>query len=168
MGMILRTGRSSMSCLGFCRMSNPRSRSQPAPSMYSPSAKQPATGVDINFYTTIGELSSKFDECRAVRSQFDSDHRRFLCAYMFQSATFVRPLFAFYCPLFFTKKIIMWHFATDAMFTLHDWWICVIDKLRCANDGAGSSHGRLIARPTGSLLVFPQVCRTGEWPWPTG
>ena len=26
------------------------------------------------------------------------------------------------------------------MFTLRDWWICVIDSLRCANDGAGSSH----------------------------
>ena len=63
----------------------------------------------------------------------------------------------------------MWHFATDAMFKLRDLWICVIDKLRCANDGAGSSHGRLIARwrhgrcfystrgPTGSLLVFYYV-----------
>ena len=27
-----------------------------------------------NIYTTIGELSSKFDEFLAVRSQFDSDH----------------------------------------------------------------------------------------------
>ena len=34
----------------------------------------------------------------------------------------LRPLFAFYCPLFFydKKKKIMWHFATDAMFTLRD------------------------------------------------
>ena len=30
----------------------------------------------------------------------------------------------------------MRHFAADAMFTLRDWWICVINKLRCANDGA--------------------------------
>ena len=30
----------------------------------------------------------------------------------------------------------MWHFATEAMSTLRDRWICVIDKLRCANDGA--------------------------------
>ena len=30
----------------------------------------------------------------------------------------------------------MQHFVTDAaMFTLGDRWICVIDKLRCANDG---------------------------------
>ena len=53
-----------------------------------------------------------------------------------QSATF-GPLFAFYCPLFFyEKKKKMSHFARDAMFTLLDRWICVIDKLCCANDGA--------------------------------
>ena len=31
--------------------------------------------------------------------------------------------------------------TTDAMFTLRERWFCVIDRLRCANDGAGSSHG---------------------------
>ena len=28
----------------------------------------------VYIYTTIGELSSKFEECLAVQSQFDSDH----------------------------------------------------------------------------------------------
>ena len=58
-----------------------------------------------HIYTTIGELSSKFDEFLAVQSQFDSDHGiNFYAPTCCQSATFVRPLFAFYCPLFFTGK----------------------------------------------------------------
>ena len=74
------------------------------------------------FYTTIGELSSKFDEFLAVRSQFDSDHGvDFYAPTCCQFATFVRPLFAFDCPLFIMKKkIIMWHFAADTMFTLRN------------------------------------------------
>ena len=60
-----------------------------------------------NVYTTIGGLSSKFEEFLAVRSQFDSDHGvDFSAPTCCQSATFVRPLFAFYCPLFFMKIII--------------------------------------------------------------
>ena len=56
-------------------------------------------------YTTIGELSSKIDKFLAIRSQFDSDHGvDFSASTCCQSSTFVRPLFAFYCPLFFTKK----------------------------------------------------------------
>ena len=56
-------------------------------------------------YTTIGELSSKVEEFLAVRSQFDSDHGvDFSAPTCCQSATFVRPLFACYCPLFFTEK----------------------------------------------------------------
>ena len=58
-------------------------------------------------YTTIGGLSSKFDKFLAARSQFDSDHGvDFSTPTSCQSSTFVRPLFAFYCPVFFTKKII--------------------------------------------------------------
>ena len=34
----------------------------------------PLNGYPPSIYTTIGELSSKFEECLAVRSQFDSDH----------------------------------------------------------------------------------------------
>ena len=88
-------------------------------------------------YTTIEELSSNLDEFLAERPQFDSDHCvDFSAPTCCQSANFVRPLFAFYCPLVFTEKKITRHFATDAMFTLRDLWICVIDQLRCANDGA--------------------------------
>ena len=55
-----------------------------------------------SIYTTIGGLSSKFDEFLAGRSQFDSDHGvDFYVPTCCQSATFVRPLFAFYCPLFY-------------------------------------------------------------------
>ena len=66
------------------------------------------TGISVNVYlsiTSIGELSSKCEEFLAVRSQFDSDHGvDFSAPTWCQSATFVRPLFAFYCPLFFTEK----------------------------------------------------------------
>ena len=44
----------------------------------------------------LGELSSKFDEFLAGRSQFDRDHGvDFYAPTSCQSATFVRPLFAF-------------------------------------------------------------------------
>ena len=56
-------------------------------------------------YTTIGELSSKSAEFLAGRSQFDSDHGiHFSAPTCYQSATFVRPLFGFYCLLFFYEK----------------------------------------------------------------
>ena len=56
-------------------------------------------------YTTIGGLSSKFEKCVAVRSQFDSDHGvDFSTPTCCQSTTFVRRLFAVYCTLFFTKN----------------------------------------------------------------
>ena len=58
-----------------------------------------------HIYTTIGELSSTFDKFLASRSQFDSDHGVDLYVHTCcQSATFARPLFAFYCPLFFTRN----------------------------------------------------------------
>ena len=58
-------------------------------------------------YTTIGERSSKFDGFLAARSQFDSDHGGdFSTPTSCQSATFVRPLFAFYCTLFFYEIVI--------------------------------------------------------------
>ena len=64
-------------------------------------------------------LSSKFDEFLAGRSQFDTDHSvDFYAHTCCQSATF-GPLFAFYCPLFLRKQIIkMSQFATEAIFTL--------------------------------------------------
>ena len=59
----------------------------------------------IIIYTTVGGLSSKCDKFLAGRSQFDSDHGvDFFAPTCCQSATFVRPLFAFYCPLFFYEK----------------------------------------------------------------
>ena len=59
----------------------------------------------ILFVVNIGGLPSKFDEFLAVRSQFDSDHGIiFYATTCCQSAEFVRPLFALYCPLFFTEK----------------------------------------------------------------
>ena len=51
-------------------------------------------------------LSSKFDEFLAVQSQFDSDHGVDFYAHTCCQSTIFGPLFAFYCPLFFTKKII--------------------------------------------------------------
>ena len=54
---------------------------------------------------SIGELPSTFDEFLAERSQFDSDHGvNCYAPTCCQSTTFVRPLFAFYCPLLFTEK----------------------------------------------------------------
>ena len=119
-------------------------------------------------YTTIGGLSTKVNTFLAVRPQFDSDH-----GVNFNAPTCCDLCATAFCVLMslvFYEKIIINNvpFRTDVMFTLRDWWICVIDKLRCANDGAGSSHGRLIARwwhdrcfdstrgPTGSLLVSPR------------
>ena len=62
-------------------------------------------GYPCIIYTTIGELSSKCEEFLAVRSQFDSDHGvDFSAPTCCQSATFVQPLFAFYCLLFFYGK----------------------------------------------------------------
>ena len=56
-------------------------------------------------FTTIGELSSTFDEFLAVRSQFDSDHGVDFSAPTFgQSATFVRPLLRFIVICFLRKK----------------------------------------------------------------
>ena len=56
----------------------------------------------------LKKLSSKFDEFLAGRSQFDGDHGvDFSAPTCCQSATFVRPLFEFYCPLFFYEKIII-------------------------------------------------------------
>ena len=50
-------------------------------------------------------LSSKFDEFLPARSQFDSDHRvHFSTPTSCQSATFVRPLFAFVLCFFTTKN----------------------------------------------------------------
>ena len=63
--------------------------------------------------TICRRCPKKIDEFLAARSQFDSDHGvDFYAPTCCQSATFVRPLFAFYCPVFFTGKK-MWHFATD-------------------------------------------------------
>ena len=51
-------------------------------------------------YTTIEGLSSKCDGFLAARSQFDSVHGvDFPPPTCCQSATFVRPLFEFYCPV---------------------------------------------------------------------
>ena len=68
----------------------------------------PGTSCQEEFthiYTTKGELYSSCGEFLADWSQFDSDHGvDFSAPICCQSATFVRPLFAFYGPLFFTKK----------------------------------------------------------------
>ena len=55
----------------------------------------------------IGGPSSKFDEFLAARSQFNSDNGvDFSTPTSCQSATYVRPLFAFYCTFFLRKQII--------------------------------------------------------------
>ena len=77
-------------------------------------------------YTTIAalspksvltNLSSKFDRFLAARSQFNTGHRvNFYAHTCYQSASF-EPLFAFYCPLFFTNFFLtMSQFATDSIF----------------------------------------------------
>ena len=86
------------------------------------------TGAQVkhNIYTTIGalspksvltNLSSKIDRFLPGRFQFDTGHRVDFYAHTYcQSATF-GPLFAFYCPLFFTRKkeLTMSQFVTDAI-----------------------------------------------------
>ena len=62
-------------------------------------------GMERYIYTTIGGLSSKFEEFLAGRSQFDSDHGvDFSAPTCCLSAIFVRPLFVFYCTLLFTGE----------------------------------------------------------------
>ena len=51
-------------------------------------------------------MSSTFDGFLADRSQFDIDHRVDFYAHTCCQSSISGPLFAFYCPLFFTKKII--------------------------------------------------------------
>ena len=74
-------------------------------------------------------LSSKFDEFLPGRSQFDSDHRvDFSTPTSCQSATFVRPLFAFGLCFFTTKNHKQRHRCDESVS------ICVIDQFRSAND----------------------------------
>ena len=64
----------------------------------------------FDIYTTIGELSSQFDEFLAERSQFDSDHGVDFYAPTFcQSATFVLLLFIVLC---FLREKIMRHYIS--------------------------------------------------------
>ena len=89
-----------------------------------------------------GELSSKFEEFLAMRSQFDSDNGvDFPAPTCCLSAIFVRPLFVFYCPLFFTIKKK-----------------CGISPptrcLRCATDGSAKSINC-------AARTMVQVVRTG-------
>ena len=59
---------------------------------------------DVSPKSVLTNLSSKFDRFLAVHSQFDTGHRvNFYVYTCCQSATF-GPLFAFYCPLFYTEK----------------------------------------------------------------
>ena len=63
------------------------------------------TNWNVEHYNIGRELSSKFDDFLAGRSQFDSVRGvDFYAPKSCQSATLVRPLFAFYCPVFFTNK----------------------------------------------------------------
>ena len=69
-------------------------------------------------YTTKGELSSKCEEFLAVYSSSTA-----IMATIFlrlHVATFVRPLFAFYCPLFCTGENAALHFMPrmNAVFAL--------------------------------------------------
>ena len=74
-------------------------------------------------------LSAKFDQFLAARSQFDSDHRvDFSTHTSCQSATFVRPLFAFVLCFLRQKNHKQRHRCDESV------WICVIDQLRSAND----------------------------------
>ena len=54
----------------------------------------------------LTNLSSKFDEFQAARSQFDTDHRVDFYAHTCSQSAIFGPLFAFCCPLFFTEKIM--------------------------------------------------------------
>ena len=62
----------------------------------------------LTIYTTKGDASvclcTKFDQFLPVRSHFDTKHPvHFFHIATFPSPTF-GPLFAFHCPLFFTKN----------------------------------------------------------------
>ena len=60
-----------------------------------------------HIYTTIGELSSKFEEFLAVLSQFDSDHGiDFSVPTWCLSVIFVRPFLCFIVLCFLREKII--------------------------------------------------------------
>ena len=89
----------------------------------SVNAQSRATFPYLYYYrrAVLKKLLSKFEGFLPVLSQFDRDHGvDFYAPTCCQSAT-VGPLFAFYCPLFFTRIVlIMSHFARDAMFTLRD------------------------------------------------
>ena len=62
-------------------------------------------------YTTIGEPYSKFEVFQAVRPQFDRDHGVDFSTHIYcQSATFVRPLFAFYCATILPPSVYDSHF----------------------------------------------------------
>ena len=101
--------------------------------IYDPMHTHKPAGSNRYYYR---RLSSKFDEFLDGRPQFDSYHGvDFYTPTCCQSATFERPFLRF-IALCFYEKIKMRHFATDAVFTLRDWWICVIHKFPCANDGA--------------------------------
>ena len=69
----------------------------------------------------LKKLSSKFDEFLAARSQFDSDHGfDFYVPTCFQSATYVRTLFAFYLRMNAVFALESWHFVPrmNAVFAL--------------------------------------------------
>ena len=117
-------------------------------------------------------LSSKFDRFLALPSQFDTNHRVDFYAHTYcQSATFVRPLFAFVLCFFTTKIKRIWHIATDAIVLLQLSYRCRHHRLlKTAHDYAqlsimvdfivlsiklvfmvpGVSYSRVLAqRPTG-------------------
>ena len=83
--------------------------------------------VHLYYYSSpvITNLSSKFDENFPVRSQFYSDHR---VNCLRQSATFVRPLFAFVI-CFLQQKII----KKNTNLCGESVSIGVIDQVRSAN-----------------------------------
>ena len=82
--------------------------------------------------SSIGGLSSKVYVFLAVRLHFDSDHGvDFSAPTCCQSATIVRPLFAFYCPLCFTKKIIMRYFATTHNKSRVSFSLCNVISVLC-------------------------------------
>ena len=114
-----------------CKMENLRVMLVPSPDSKAPEDEYVTSGSNLYYYRrrVCKNLSAKFDQFLTMHSQFDSDHRiDFYAHTCCQSATF-GPLFAFYCPLFFTgKKINHVEFCQmqclDAIFTLQFLYRC--------------------------------------------
>ena len=74
----------------------------------------------VPIYTTIGGLSSKFDKFLAVIAIRQRSWRQFFCAYIWPIRDLWVTAFCVLLSFVFYEEKKMWHFATDAIFTLRN------------------------------------------------